>query len=68
MAKIVEFDLARKKASNKQQRAPNLVRHPETWMLLSPTVFERISGIRVSREELADMRKIICEIRAKATT
>ena len=67
MAEIIDFCSIRSRAApNGRQKAVSLAQHPEDWILLSPTAFEKVSGVRISKEELMDVREIIYEIRAKA--
>lgn len=69
MAKTIDFSTyqtANQKKEQKKTAQSNRHSQSEDWMLLSPTAFKNVSGIRISEEELRGVRQAIYEMRKKA--
>ena len=61
--KIIHLKSAQR---SREKRAKKPERHPEEWMMVSPTAFELASGIKISDDELKGVREAIYEIYSKA--
>lgn len=60
--KIISFE---NRQQSREKQAKKSERHPEDWMMVSPTAFELASGIKISDDELKGVREAIYEIYSK---